>query len=332
MAVTEVTAIFFIESRRFLCYIVGEQEKGGENVKYIQNIQIRSSNSEEILPDFSEDFPYLATYAEYDSFLQPNVPWHWHNSLELFYIEKGGLTYSTPSGSLFFPEGSGGLVNSGVLHTSRWEPAPGGNIQFLHFFDPELLSGKANSQMDQKYIRPLVHQSGIEILPLYPQQHGALLRRIREAFDISETAFGYEFQIRRELCDIWLQLLEIAKDRPRDAATGSRSGEQVKRMMVYVHEHYGEHISVTDLAETAHLSKRACFRVFQEYLHMTPVEYIKSYRLQIACQLLAEEKYSITEIAYRCGMGSSSYFGKVFREEKGCTPLEYRRYWHDNNK
>jgi len=63
---------------------------------------------------------------------------------------------------------------------------------------------------------------------------------------------------------------------------------------------------------------------------MTPVEYIISYRLKMACHMLAESRETITFISHACGLGSSSYFGKVFREYIGCTPIEYRNKWQDN--
>ena len=73
------------------------------------------------------------------------------------------------------------------------------------------------------------------------------------------------------------------------------------------------------------------FRLFHNCLHMTPVEYIKSYRLQMACQMLARGREPVTSIAQACGLGSSSYFGKVFREQTGCTPSEYRQKWQDHD-
>ena len=53
--------------------------------------------------------------------------------------------------------------------------------------------------------------------------------------------------------------------------------------------------------------------------------------IQIACQMLAESKASITEVGAACGMGNSSYFGKVFREVVGCTPRQYRYKRQNNN-
>ena len=96
--------------------------------------------------------------------------------------------------------------------------------------------------------------------------------------------------------------------------------------MIYVHQHYSEKLVISQLASAVFLSERECFRIFQECLHMTPMQYIQNYRLQMACQMLAETRASVTEISHACGLGSSSsYFGKVFREYMNCTPGEYRQ-------
>ena len=113
---------------------------------------------------------------------------------------------------------------------------------------------------------------------------------------------------------------------------GGKTDELIKTLMVYVHENFQHAISIDQLADFAHISKRACFRIFQDNLHMTPVEYIREYRLQKACQMLVETSVPITQIAYCCGLGSSSYFGKTFRDAFGCSPMEYRRRWHDSDK
>ena len=103
-------------------------------------------------------------------------------------------------------------------------------------------------------------------------------------------------------------------------------------MMIYIHEHYREKISIPALAEAAYLSERECYRVFHDYLHMTPVEYITAYRLQAACQMLAKGQEAVIVISHECGLGSSSYFGKVFREYAHCSPIEYRRKWQNSDR
>ena len=286
----------------------------------IQNILLQEHSREERLPDFDPAFPYIATRAELDRY---TVPWHWHPAVELFFMESGTLEYTTPGGTWIFPPGSGAFVNSNILHRSQVRPSGEAAIQRLHLFDPVLLSGGYGTRMEEKYILPLTN-SGIEILPLYPSDplHQQILEQIQHIFTIQSRDSGYEFYVREALCAIWLQLLELShrSDIPR---TGT--DKQIKALMIYIHEHYSETINVQQLSQYAHISTRTCFRLFQEKLHMSPVEYIRSYRLRQACRMLAATDIPITQIGYACGLGTASYFGKVFHTAYGCTPAQYRR-------
>ena len=91
-------------------------------------------------------------------------------------------------------------------------------------------------------------------------------------------------------------------------------------------------IAGAQLAAAAYLSERECFRLFRDYLHTTPSAYLRACRLQRACQLLTGTDASLTEIGHACGLGSSSYFGRQFRQAMGCTPSAYRRIWRDRDK
>ena len=60
-------------------------------MKDITNIEFRSGSKEERLPGFAPDFPYIASRAELDKYIGRFVPWHWHKTVELFYVESGVL-------------------------------------------------------------------------------------------------------------------------------------------------------------------------------------------------------------------------------------------------
>lgn len=303
-------------------------------MKIIRSIQLAGKDNEELLPGFSTDFPYIATRAELDLYLDSSVPWHWHPTVELFYMASGTLEYTTPNDKRIFPTGSGGLVNSNVLHTSRVLPSGEAAVQLLHLFEPELLSGGHGTRIHEKYIRPLTAAPGIELIPLSPDDpaHAELLQMIRTAFDLDENSWGYEFTLRQQLTDIWLRLFALARPALPERHKTTPTDDKLKAMMLYIHAHYPEPISVEHLAREAYVSKRVCFRLFQDNLHMTPLEYMTGYRLRKACRRLTETDDSITEIAYQCGLGSTSYFGKLFREHYDCTPLQYRQKWHDRDK
>ncbi len=59
--------------------------------------------------------------------------------------------------------------------------------------------------------------------------------------------------------------------------------------------------------------------------NMSPGAYLSCCRVEAARDLLGRHhEFSITEVALRCGFGSSQYFATVFREQVGCSPREYR--------
>ena len=303
-------------------------------MKRIRGIEFHAGSREELLPGFAPDFPYIASWVEIDRYPKRFVPWHWHSAVELFYMENGELEYSTPQGKMVFPQGSGGFINSNVLHMTRPLGRAGENVQLVHLFDPSLIAGVQGSRIGQKYVLPLTAAQQVKQIPLYPDEprQAALLEQIRAAFYLPEQETGYELRLRSALSEIWLGMFELARPQLEKPAGPARSSEKIKELLIYIHEHYAEKVSVPELAAAAYLSERECFRLFHDCLHTTPAEYIKSYRLQIACQMLAEGKASMTEIGRACGLGSSSYFGKLFREAIGCTPSAYRRTWQDRDK
>ena len=90
----------------------------------------------------------------------------------------------------------------------------------------------------------------------------------------------------------------------------------------YIQKHYADNISVQFLAEKTHLSKNHFTRLFFKETGMTPYQYIKSYRLDIAASML-KTGISISEIAENCGFLSSSAFSSSFKKQYGCAPREF---------
>lgn len=302
-------------------------------MKNIHNIEFYNGTKEELLPGFEKDFPYIASRAELDKYIECYVPWHWHRTVELFYVESGSIEYDTPKGKMLFPAGSGGMVNSNVLHMTKAISQRERNVQLLHIFDVSLLAGEQGSRIEQKYIAPVITAVQIEIIPLFPgnREDERILKLLIDSFRLSSEEFGYEIKLREALAQIWLMLFELSSSMREKKDGYSKSNDKIKLMMIYIHEHYREKISIADLAAAAYLSERECYRVFHDCLHMTPVEYITSYRLQVACQMLAKSQETVTFISHECGLGSSSYFGKVFREYAHCSPIEYRKKWQNSD-
>lgn len=293
------------------------------------DIDLYPGSQEERLPGFSAQFPHICSHV-----LLPDGPagactWHWHKSMELFYVEKGALVYHTPGGQRLFRAGSGGMVNSNVLH--RTQSLKNGTALRLHLFEAELLAGVPGGTVQQRYITPLVQRPGLELLALSPEVPGqaAALDLLRQSLYLDEDAFGYELRLQALLSEVWLAFVQQLPQLAPAAPERSTASDKVKQMILFMTTHAAEKLSVADIAAAAFCSERECYRYFGTCLHTTPSDYLQNIRLQMASQLLLQTKLAVTDIAQRCGLGSSSYFGAQFRQHFGCSPTAYRAKWQD---
>lgn len=299
----------------------------------INHIQFRNGSKEELLPNLKDDFPYICSYVDMNKYIGGFAPWHWHKEIELFYIEKGTLEYYTPQGKLTFSEGAGGIINSNVLHMTKTKNKLENTIQFIHIFDTTFLSGHQGSRIDKKYITPFITATQIDIIPFFPTdiEHIKILKLLNDSFKISNNDFSYELKLRTILCEIWIEVLRISDKKLKEKNTYNKLNDKLKMMIVYINEHYSEKIAISEIATSTFVSERDCFRIFHDCLHITPSQYLRNYRIQKACYMLSNTKISIIDITHLCGFSTSSYFGKTFKDQVGCSPLKYRQYWQNND-
>jgi LacI family transcriptional regulator len=83
-------------------------------------------------------------------------------------------------------------------------------------------------------------------------------------------------------------------------------------------------ITVVDVADHLHISRRALERRFQAFLSRSPNDEIVRVRLERAKQLLAESELTLTDVAEQVGFATASYLCQVFRKRVGVSPAEFR--------
>jgi len=82
--------------------------------------------------------------------------------------------------------------------------------------------------------------------------------------------------------------------------------------------------SVEDLSRGLLLSRAAVYKKIFVLTGKTPIEFIRSVRLQRAAQLLEKTKKTVSEVAYETGFNNPKYFTKYFKSEFGVVPSEWR--------
>ena len=125
-------------------------------------------------------------------------------------------------------------------------------------------------------------------------------------------------RLLEKLRDNKLRLSEPEKVESIDDAFLRKFAEQIEA--VYADPEY----NVEKLSETLGLSRGHLHRKIKELTGTAPVEFLRTYRLNKATQLLRQNAYTVSEVAYRTGFSSPAYFSKCFKAVYGVTPTEYQ--------
>ncbi len=92
-----------------------------------------------------------------------------------------------------------------------------------------------------------------------------------------------------------------------------------------LHEHMAnENFGVSELAEAVGMSRSNLLRKIKKETGLSASQYIRNVRLQAGMELLRSEEFNVSEVGYKVGFSSTSYFIKCFREVYGYPPGEVR--------
>ena len=100
--------------------------------------------------------------------------------------------------------------------------------------------------------------------------------------------------------------------------------ENIGRVISYINENLDTDLTIHSISKIANISKSVLYRNFHNYFGCTVGQYINRKRIEKAVELLTDNNLSIEEIAIRTGFSDGSYFSKIFKKEKGLSPLKYK--------
>ncbi len=281
--------------------------------------------SKELRPHGNLGFPCAGYSSHYTDRPEDTIPWHWHEELEMIYLESGQMKVKIPSKSVLLEQGDCIVINTNILHscTALLEC-------HLHslVFSPALITGNADSVFAEKYMGPLLSCDAFSAHFIKADSGGHRAAQwFCAAFDaLAKDSHGFEFTVRENLSRICLFL--YGEFRPEtDPGNGplNQDNLRIRNMLEYIHRNFSEDLSLADIAKAADISERECLRCFQKTIQLSPIQYLLKYRIMQGAQMLLKNPAdSISETASLCGFDSPSNFARLFKRFYNCTPREYR--------
>lgn len=273
-------------------------------------------------------FPCSAYYTDWRRGLIEGVPWHWHDELEFMFVGEGAARVEYGPCDAILAAGDGYFCNSRTLHRIAMIDCARCRVNSF-VVDARLLSGGKGSIFDAKYLRPVTACPSFPGVVLRASDSGQreVLDHVRAAYRACrEEPFGFEYEVRYHLGMAAALVLRICAD-----ALNARPGgvdedrERIQRMLTHIHQHFAGKLTVSDIAASAGICGREAQRCFRRVLKQSPADYVRQYRMQMARGMLMDADRSILDIGMACGFENPSHFSRIFRENTGQTPSEYRR-------
>ena len=238
---------------------------------------------------------------------------HTHDCYELMIALKDG--------GVCFIGGAGYAVSAGTLFicppqdTHAFTLPVGSEICNI-MFQPEVLGIEGRKVLDG--IRPGAYRLfGNGQLELFERQFAALERELLEQNEGFRAYTGAMLQLI--LTGIHRQISNLPD------VYGSKPDDQMAKIISCIHARFREKLTLAALSKATGVAQEHINRLFHRETRKTFKQYLLSYRIGKAQELLKTSKLSLTEIASQTGFFDSAHFNRTFLRLVGCQPLSYRR-------
>ncbi|WP_040951095.1 response regulator transcription factor [Gorillibacterium massiliense] len=142
---------------------------------------------------------------------------------------------------------------------------------------------------------------------------------------VNDQLFMQSLNSIEDLHHFLIYLVDTAANSLKFAEQSQSVIDEVKQ---YIHSHYGKDLSRTSLAEIVYLNPDYLARIFKKEMGIPLGTYIIQTRIAAAKRLLETTNQSVYAISTKVGYSNYSHFSKLFRQEAGCSPNEYRKKQH----
>ncbi len=285
-----------------------------------------------VRPDSQEEVSFQQSSAVRIWCNNQNVDFdpHWHTALEIIMPVENWYDAFFAEQKYRLTPGDILIIPSGEMHSLK---APETGIRFVFLFDVTAISKLRGFAGIQAALNEPLCVNKNTYPHIYDDVYHILLKMRNEYFNHNEFA---ELTIFSLLIDLFVKLgTNYLND--VDLFAASRPYKQKEyinkfnNVMDYIDSHYMEDFTLDETAASIGFSKYHFSRLFKQYTGFSFCSYICRRRIKAAEELLERPDLSITEIAMQSGFPSISTFNRVFRQQKNCSPSEYReknRYRH----
>lgn len=238
---------------------------------------------------------------------------HWHDRMELILVLEGELHIRIRNHDLTLTANQLAIIPPGCPHHGS-SGKSGLSFETIMFEVGAFYNGLP---ITDHILKPIENQ---KIAFATFTEHPEIISLVKDILDASVTGdsftpftnIGRVYRLIGLLC----RYCTVEELEPM-------TNNKFQHILDYINQHFAENISSVTLSNQFGYSEAYFCRQFKAVTGLKPMVYIRILRLEVARELLAEKRYSLTEVATRCGFSNASYFTSCFRSHFGMTPTDY---------
>ena len=236
-----------------------------------------------------------------------SFPLHMHRTFELILVYEGNIKVRVEKEEYELKAGDMLLVKSNYVHSITSDET---SLAGVCIFSPELIGASSPYFMKHPLTSPVVRNA--------PFVYWELLRGIDSSSTTGKIK-GFLYSV----CEIFYEQLDLTRV---DSPMGRN--HFIREVLQHIEHNLQKPCALTLAAEELGCSASYLSRVFSTTMGISFAAYVRSRRINLACNLLKNTNDKISEIMNRCGYTSIATFNHNFKEQIGCNPTEYRRRCH----
>ena len=245
---------------------------------------------------------------------------HSHEFYEVFYVVRGQAMHEVNGSAQVVGEGSLVFIRPDDKHCYR----------YLARSDFEFINVNITLELtDQTFAYLRLPRAEFDAPALPPTVHLTGARHAEMRYKFTELASMAPGPARRQVfCSILPEVLLTlrAGQNPRDAQVIPR---WLSDVLLRLDQPACFTQGLPELLRMTSYTQEHLTRSFRRYVHMSPTAYINQKRLGYAAELLAAGEIAPPEVANRAGFNNLSHFYHLFRQQYGCTPLQFSQQYRE---
>ncbi len=255
-------------------------------------------------------------------------PFHYHPEIELVYIKESYGKRVIGDNIEPFCAGDLILIGPNLPHVWFSDESFQQGISAIRarsivmYFNKEIFGEGFYNLREADKINTLFKQAekGIKILHKTKQQVIKILETI-----VHKTGFERVMGLLQILHLISVsEEIQFINKETYSGVIYNKDTDRLAEVFKYVNTAFGNDITLNDVAKKANLTPQSFCRLFKKRMNKHFMEYLNEVRISHACRYLMDTDLTISEIAYMSGFKTVSNFNKVFKENTGCCPTNYR--------